>query len=136
MAQTKLTLNVNRLTQRDLSEGNIFNYDRAYQYFSLIKMYKILNTDNHLYFKNKIRSFQHGHNFQTRLSNTNFLTIPRMNFSKCQRSFLNSALHDYNKLPLQIKASTSLRNFKKEIKIFIKARIPWFEFLFEFNFSW
>ena len=97
---------------------NIFDFQLAHKFFSNIKMYQILHSNQHVYFKNKIQSFQVYHMYGTRNLHSNCLTLPFYHFSKCQRSFLYNGIENWNNLPLSLRNSNESK-FKRNLKKFL-----------------
>ena len=93
----------------------MMNYDMAVEYFCSMDMYRILMTDAHHYFKNKIASFQTDHEHETRTTSLDHKVLPSYKCSKCQRSFLYVGLKFWNKLPY------STRNIPNNPKCFKNA---------------
>ena len=115
----KLTLNVDQFSLDHCKHNKIMNFELALEFFSLIKMHKILLTQNHLYFYERIITQQRNHSITTRSNTDGLLTLPRMNYSKCHNAFIYRASQAWNKLPLQLRELTSTRKFKKILKTFL-----------------
>ena len=120
----KLVFNLDTLVPTILKEKLIMNFEMAAEYFSCINMYRILKTDSHLFFKNKIASFQTEHQHITRASSLEIIDLPFLRLSKCQRSFLYRGLKFWNKIPLDIRnIPNNPLLLKKSIKNYIFDRI-------------
>ena len=120
----KITLNINTLTPAILKERRFMNLEMSIEYFCCINMYKILKTDSHQFFKNKITSFQIEHEHVTRAINLELVHLPIYRLSKCKRSFLYRGLSFWNGLPIDIRNNPNdLRCFKLMLKQYIFDRI-------------
>ena len=100
-------------------QKSLFDFQLSHKYFACLKMYKILKSNAHPYFQQKILSFQIAHSHYTRSMDSELLTVPRMNFVKCQRSFLSIGTNYWNQLPLVIRNSETFKQFKRELKNYI-----------------
>ena len=108
----KIVLNLDSLNEDNLKSKSMMNYEMCVEYFCCIYMYRILKTDSHQFFKNKISSFQIEHEHETRASNLGLFNLPFYRLSKCKRSFLYMGLSFWNKLPLD------MRNITNNVKCF------------------
>ena len=116
----KLTLNIDTITPVLLKEKRFMNLDMTVNYFCCINMYKILKTNSHQFFKNKITSFQIEHEHVTRATNLELIHLPIYRLSKCKRSFLYRGLIFWNKLPINTRNNpNNLSCFKSLLKQYI-----------------
>ena len=82
---------------------NLLNFDQAYEYFSLIQIYKYYVPGIGSYFKEKICDNQTTHNYTTRFASNKNLVLPLVHSSKIYNSFFLNALKLWNDLPVLIK---------------------------------
>ena len=115
----KVVTGINRITLDVCKQKSLFDFQLSHKYFSCIKMYQILKSNAHPYFHQKIQSLQIAHSHHTRSIDSELLTVPRMNFVKCQRSFLSIGTNCWNQLPLVIRNSETLKQFKKQLRNYI-----------------
>ena len=119
----KLAFNLNILTSSLLKDNCVMNYDMSVEYFSCINMYRILKTDSHQFFMDKISSFQTEHEYRTRAASRELFDLPFYRRTKCKRSFLYRGLYFWNKLPLETRnIPNNLQRFKKSIRKYILNR--------------
>jgi len=88
-----------------LNMGLFFNFDSVYRYFTAIKLYKVVNQDQHPYFSRIFDDLQPVHNYSTRFSNTDNFNVPRYTKTKCQRGFVYQAVAIWNSLPEELRSS-------------------------------
>ena len=100
-------------------QEKIFDFQATLKYFTCIKMFQILKTSSHIYFKEKFDRIQIAHNYETRRVNSERLTIPYARLTRCMRSFLVNGTKLWNELPAYIRNSDSLKIFKKELRNFL-----------------
>ena len=87
-------------------------------------MYRIMKTDSHKFFSDKISAFQTDHGHATRSTSLQLINLPFYRLNKCQRSFLYVGLSLWNKLPINIRnIPNNIRNFKKTLRNYIFNRI-------------
>ena len=87
-----------------------------YEYFSQIKLHKVVFANNHDYFHNKLQLLIPVHQHETRFSFDLNLNIPFFRKSKCQNSFIFQAISVWNKLPQEFKEIKNFYSFKKKVK--------------------
>ena len=119
----KLVLDTNSANLDILKNKSMMNYDMVVEHSCCINMYRILMTDAHNYFKNKISNFQTDHDHGTRAVNLEHINLPFYRLSKCKRSFIYRGLYFWNKLPLSLRNVSNLKCFHKTLKEYIFARI-------------
>ena len=113
----KLILDMEHFSLENCKRNKILNFQLALDFFTLIKIQKILFTETHNYFTDKLNNYQIHHTANTRRLYQAHLTIPLMHFTKCQNAFIYQGSHSWNKLPLQLREITSSRKFKNKLKI-------------------
>ena len=94
------------------SVSNLIKFDRA------VMIYKIINglcPDN---LKGKLITRSQISNYSTR--NCLHLDIPRQNLEFPKRSFFYCGAQTWNKIPLQIRMSSTITTFKKKLKEFLQ----------------
>ena len=115
----KIVTNKNRITLDICKHEKLFDFHLSYKYFTCIKMFQIVKLNMHSYFTRKFQSFQIQHSHDTRGSASEHLTIPRMRLVRCQRSFLFTGTKNWNQLPVTVRNSENLKEFKKLLRIYI-----------------
>ena len=119
----KIAFNLTTLTPALLKDKCVMNYDITVEYFSCNNMYRILKTDSHQFFKDRISSFQTEHEHRTRAASNQLIDLPFYRRTKCKRSFLYRGLSFWNKLPLEIRnIPNNFQRFKKTLKKYISNR--------------
>ena len=113
----KLILDLDQFSLETCKRNKILNFQLALEFFSLVKVQKVLCTQYHRYFSDKMNNYQIHHNVNTRNNAHGHLTLPHMNYSKCQNAFIYKASLHWNKIPLQLREITSPRKFKTQLKI-------------------
>ena len=113
----KLVFNSTVLTPELLKREKVLDFDMAYKYFCLIKMYKILRLNNHESLASNIESFQTHHAHDTRAVSHNVLTLPLFRLTKCQNSFVYRGIKFWNSIPPDIRnIPDDLNAFKTRLK--------------------
>ena len=113
----KLVFNSTVLTPELLKREKVLDFDMAYKYFCLIKMYKILRLNNHESLASKIESFQTHHAHDTRAVSHNDLTLPLFRRTKCQNSFVYRGIKFWNSIVPDIRnIPDDLNAFKIRLK--------------------
>ena len=116
----KLAFNLNTLTLSLLKDKSVMNYDMSVEYFSCNNMYRILKTESHQFFKDRISSFQTEHEHRTRAASSELIDLPFYRRTKCKRSFLYRGLTFWNKLPLEIRnIPSNFHRFKRSLRKYI-----------------
>ena len=72
----KLILNTSSSSDLHLKENSIMNFDMSVEYFCCINMFKILKTNAHPFFMNRITSFQIEHEHGTRAASLEHVNLP------------------------------------------------------------
>ena len=107
-----------------LKDKNLMNYEMTIEYFCCVNMNRVLMTDAHEFFRNKILSFQIGHEHVTRAANLELIELPFYRLSKCQRSFMYKGLVFWNKLPINLRnIPDNVSSFKRQMKSHIFDQI-------------
>ena len=83
--------------RRELSR--MLTVESIYSYFYLVKLYRVLNENNHVYFRDRMRTFQVNHELLTRFKTQLELTAPFLRKTKCMTSFLYQSISGWNRLP-------------------------------------
>ena len=100
------------------------NFEIDVEYFSCINMYRILVSGCHKFLSDRIASFQIEHEYTTRASSLELLTLPLYRLTKCKRSFVFRGLTFWNKLPINIRnIPNNPRTFKNKLNKFLLDRI-------------
>ena len=112
------------LTTAILKDKNVMNFEMTAEYFSCINMYRIMKTDSHAFFTNRISTFQTEHRYETRATSHQLVNLPFYRLNNCQRSFLYTGLSFWNKLPVNIRnIPNNIQKFKKSLRNYIFDRI-------------
>ena len=107
-----------------LKEKNVMNFEMTVEYFSCINMYRILETDSHQFFSDKIASFQIEHEYATRSTSLELINLPFYRLTKCKKSFLYSGLCFWNRLPISTRnIPSNMPKFKRSLRSHIFDRI-------------
>ena len=113
----KLVLNRDTLTPEICKNQRIFDFDMAYRYFCSIKMYSIIQLNNHDFLAAKLLSYQTNHSHVTRSVQNQNLKLPLYRLAKCQRSFLYKGIGTWNELPPHVRnVQVDINSFKKLLK--------------------
>ena len=120
----KLILNVSSLNAAILKEKGFMDYEMTIEYFCCVNIYRVLMTDSHDFFRNKIVSFQIRHEHATRAANLELIDLPFYRLSKCKRSFVYRGLGFWNKLPINLRnIPSNVSSFKRQMKSYIFDKI-------------
>ena len=120
----KLILNVSSLNAAILKEKGFMDYEMTIEYFCCVNIYRVLMTDSHDFFRNKIVSFQIRHEHATRAANLELIDLPFYRLSKCKRSFVYRGLGFWNKLPINLRnIPNNVSSFKRQMKSYIFDKI-------------
>ena len=120
----KLILNVSSLNATILKEKGFMDYEMTIEYFCCVNIYRVLMTDSHDFFRNKIVSFQIRHEHATRAANLELIDLPFYRLSKCKRSFVYRGLGFWNKLPISLRnIPNNVSSFKRQMKSHIFDQI-------------
>ena len=120
----KLILNVSSLNPAILKEKGFMDYEMTIEYFCCVNIYRVLMTDSHDFFRNKIVSFQIRHEHATRAANLELIDLPFYRLSKCKRSFVYRGLGFWNKLPINLRnIPNNVSSFKRQMKSYIFDKI-------------
>jgi len=95
---------------------NLLNFDSIYNYFTAMKMYKVINLNHHMYFHRIFNSLKPIHNHLTRFSSQANFNTPQLYKSKCQNSFLYQSVNVWNSLTNNTRSCSSLVSFKFNLK--------------------
>ena len=123
----KLQVQQNKIINNIYASNNLSTYKRngllrfmdSSNYFGAIKLYKEINNSVVPYFSDKISGLQSNHNYPTRFSENHNIVPPRFRKSKCQSSFIYQSISFWNTLPVEIKLSNNVKQFKRKLKSFI-----------------
>lgn len=105
---------------RERNETNkLLNFQSLYTHSACIKLYKVLNCDQHDYFLNVCRDIAPEHNHNTRYAACNNFNIPFYYLSQCQKSFIFQVIGEWNNIPVGIRSIGSLTQFKHKLKNYL-----------------
>jgi hypothetical protein len=96
--------------------NKLFNFDETYQFFSLLKFFRCIKSNNDEHFFTKIRDLLPIHNYQTRFSVNEKFYLPALFKSRCKSSFIYHAVHFWNSLPLNVRNSLNFLQFKRNLR--------------------
>lgn len=96
--------------------ASILPFNLTYQYFVSLKMYQIINEGGCDYMLNKILSFQVPDRPDTRGRRNNTLYRELFTNARSQRTFLFQAIGIWNSIPLPIRDSLNVKQFKSSTK--------------------
>jgi len=103
-------VNVDELT------SDLLTFKSIYEYFTAIKLYKIVKMEHHQYFHQIFRDLTPSHNHDTRFSSGDNYNVPHFAKTKCHSSFLFRSIGIWNRLTENTKASQNLISFKRSLK--------------------
>ena len=84
-------------------DNGILQFERAFEYFSLIKLHKELYSSDGSYFSEIIRDIQSDHSYPTRFRNDLNLYPPRFFTTRSSKSFIKQSIDLWNGLPVRLK---------------------------------
>jgi len=99
-----------------------FDCNSIYEYFVLLKFFRIVNLRDHKYFSTILSDLVPSHTYGTRFSAKNHINTPILSKTKCQKLFLFQSISLWNQLPHVLKSCPSLPIFKKTLKQHILSR--------------
>ena len=111
-------------TRRLLSQCSWLSIRQLVFYHTVLTFYKILKSSKPLYLSNKL---SRDYPYPTRLAAggcVRYTDSQIAESSLTEKSFLCRGTRDYNSIPADLKAITSLQTFKKKLKVWILANIP------------
>ena len=76
-----------------LKELNILPFKDVYNFFTLMKFYKCINLNQHVYFLTLFNQYIPQHDHFTRFTNEGNLNIPNVRLSRCRKSFMFNAIN-------------------------------------------
>jgi len=92
------------------------NFESIYKYFTLVKIFRVIKLDQHLYFKNLVNELLPIHEHATRFNSCGYLKPPYYSKAKCQKSFFYVSVKLWNELSDEIKSCDQLRKFRKLVR--------------------
>ena len=105
--------------QSTFNRLNLMPLNKIHKYFILTKFFQYNYNSNYSYFHNKIQLLHFNHTYQTRLNDTNGVTLPGATRAKYCRSFLFQAAKLWNLLPPDLREPVSFNLYKVRLKHFI-----------------
>ena len=106
--------------------NSILNVDNLFAYCNLIKFFKIRQLGQHQNLFDVFEELNPTHSYSTRNSVNNALNVPLFRTDRCQQSFIYNAVHQWNRLPNEIKSCSSIKSFKMKCKTNLLALQQWF----------
>ena len=101
--------------------ARLLNIESIHAYFTLVKLYKMLNDNSHPYFRDRILDIQIIHEHSTRFKSQLGLNTPLFCKTKCLASFAYQSVNIWNKIPYTIRSASSLKSFSKELKFYLTS---------------
>jgi len=105
--------------QRSLNEvykqHKLLRFPDIFKYFSVLKLFKILNGE-HNYLLTQILDNQINHRFPTRNKANKIITLPFSITVRGEKSIIYQGTIHWNNLPLYIRESTTVEQFKRLVK--------------------
>jgi len=101
--------------------NTFFTCNSIYDYFAIVKFYKIVHSGDHKYFSNIVSGLAPTHGYSTRFTANSLLNTPHLTKTKCQKLFLFQSVSLWNRLPESLKSCQSLLSFKRGLKKHILA---------------
>ena len=106
------------------SRNRILNFHQIYNYFTILKLYRELNSIKiDSYFKARISGLQNVHSYSTRFRSNNCLVTPQYSKSRCFGSFLYNSIKVWNTLPIEIREIGNFGKFKRKLKTWLLSQI-------------
>jgi len=102
------------------------NFHSSYNYFTLTKLFRVINSNQHPYFKNHLDELVPSHEYSTRFRFHGNFQPPHYVKAKCQKNFFYQSIGLWNELPVRIKSCESFEEFKILLKrelIMVQHRI-------------
>jgi len=106
-----------------IASNSFFKFSSIYDYFSMLKFYRIVSLGEHRFFATILGELMPSHDHNTRFVTNNLLNTPRLSKTKCQRMFLYRSVAMWNSLPESIKSCPSILGFKKMLKQHILGKL-------------
>ena len=103
---------------------NIMNTSQIYEYACLIRLYKYYKMNMSTDFGDIFSQNEVSHNYETRFRLNENLNTPVHLSAKVSKSFVTNSIKFWNKLPLEIRNTRSLNNFKCSIRKTILNQRP------------
>ena len=95
------------------ANNKLLDYDSIFDYFTCLKLYKILHNNNHEYFNDKLTLLITNHSYGTRFNTLANFNTPFFTKSRCQNSFIYQSTKIWNSIPNYIRYAQSVNIFKK-----------------------
>jgi len=100
---------------------NLFNFNDTYNYFTAIKLFKVIKFGFHQFFRHILQGLIPNHTHSTRLCTSGKFNPPQLGKSKCQRCFLYQSVKIWNDLPDQIRNCNNLGQFKSKLRKYLNS---------------
>ena len=106
-----------------ISSSELLSYSNIVNFFTMVKLFDVLNGNNFITFRDKILSNQVDHSHNTRFKLNGNLHAPAYSTSKAQCSFIYRATRIWNSLPVEIRSCDDLYSFK----VLLKRHLLWLQ---------
>ena len=100
-------------------DNRILQFDRAFEFFSLLKLHNELYSSDGSYFSEIIRDIQSDHSYPTRFRSDLNLVPPRYSTARSSKSFIKQSIDMWNELPGRLKIIHDAGKFKFELKKYL-----------------
>ena len=114
----------------------IMSITQRRDYFMSIQMFRCVQGTAPSYRIDRIEYSSNYNCYQTRLSNTSMLYVPKPRIEKFRQSFQYVGPILYNGLPKDVKGSTSLHGFKKNVKVALQHLSFLYVIIYWTHYSW
>ena len=98
---------------------NLLPFQKRVMYFRCIFIFKCINDLSSDFFKDTFLDVSLSHSFNTRYSTRGNLILPKCNTEYLKKSFIYSAINQWNLLPNHLKAMESIFSFKSNLKQYL-----------------
>ena len=98
---------------------NLLPFQKRVMYFRCIFIFKCINDLSSDCFKDTFLDVSLSHSFNTRYSTRGNLILPKCNTEYLQKSFIYSAINQWNLLPNHLKVMESIFSFKSNLKQYL-----------------
>ena len=95
---------------------NLLPFQKRVMYFRCIFIFKCINDLSSDFFKDTFLDVSLSHSFNTRYSTRGNLLLPKCNTEYLKKSFIYSAINQWNLLPNHLKAMEIIFSFKSNLK--------------------
>ena len=94
----------------------ILHFDNIYKYFTLLKLFYMMHSEEENIVKNHLFNSAFNHHYITRFRSNNNIILPFFKKSKSQQCFIYKSVTFWNELPHEFKNIVNFIAFKKKLK--------------------